>query len=204
MAISLAVTLPHFLYVRLHRRHGTPGLRILPAEQHAAWAQRLASVAPQLQGPIYFLWGTDWEDAPVVNARALAAALPRELVYDHTGAVAKAAATRPDTIAGLFARATAAALVKRAADEESEAATAVGGAGGSGLKRQQQPAMAGILAAVDASGGAESTAVAETASPATVTSTGAGGGGSGSAAKRMKKAAASRQTSIASFLHKPP
>lgn len=34
-----------------------------------AWARRLENMAAQIQGPLYFLWGTDWEDAPVANAR---------------------------------------------------------------------------------------------------------------------------------------
>lgn len=30
-----------------------------------AWAERLpAFLEMGLQGPIYYLWGTDWEDAP--------------------------------------------------------------------------------------------------------------------------------------------
>ncbi len=40
-----------------------PSLRPLPHPQ--AWAQRLTAVSPRLQGPIYFLIGTDWEDAPI-------------------------------------------------------------------------------------------------------------------------------------------
>lgn len=37
-----------------------------------AWADRIThNLLPSLQGPLYFLWGTDWEDAPLINARAL-------------------------------------------------------------------------------------------------------------------------------------
>lgn len=43
--------------------------RLLPAHEIAAWAARLQQLAPRLSGPIYFLWGTDWEDTPIVNAR---------------------------------------------------------------------------------------------------------------------------------------
>jgi hypothetical protein len=41
----------------------------------ADWAARIDTLRPQLQGPVYFLWGTDWEDAPVVNAKRLQATL---------------------------------------------------------------------------------------------------------------------------------
>lgn len=35
-----------------------------------------------LQGPIYFMWGTDWEDQPMINAKRLVQRLPKELVFD--------------------------------------------------------------------------------------------------------------------------
>lgn len=50
--------------------------RLLAASEHADWVARIDALRPQLQGPVYFLWGTDWEDAPVVNAKQLQAALP--------------------------------------------------------------------------------------------------------------------------------
>lgn len=56
------------------------------------WAARLQHVSSQVQGPIYFLWGTDWEDAPIINARALYKALPPELQYDYISLVKQAAA----------------------------------------------------------------------------------------------------------------
>ena len=69
-----------------------------------AWAARLAPLAPLVAGPIYYLWGTDWEDAPVKNAQALAAALPAELRYDHKAAVAASAAKRPGSLMAFLQR----------------------------------------------------------------------------------------------------
>ncbi len=72
MPIALDITCPSFAYVRVHRRHGGFENRLLDAQEISAWAQRLRgyAVAP-LQGPVYFLWGTDWEDAPMRNAKNL-------------------------------------------------------------------------------------------------------------------------------------
>lgn len=89
LPIALHITQPDFGYVRLHRRHGTTD-RLVPQDEIAAWARRLAHLtaapAPRegqaaqqqqqqqaagLSGPVYFLWGTDYEDAPLINARAL-------------------------------------------------------------------------------------------------------------------------------------
>ncbi len=52
--------------------------------------------------------GTDWEDAPVVNARALDAALPSRLRHPHAALAQQHAATRKGTIGSLFAKARAA------------------------------------------------------------------------------------------------
>jgi hypothetical protein len=72
-----------------------------------AWAERLAPLGPQLQGAgghIHFLWGTDWEDAPLVNAAALDRALPPAMRWDQRRAVAAEAASRPHTIMSMLAR----------------------------------------------------------------------------------------------------
>ena len=50
--------------------------RLLTDSELSDWAARIDALCPQLTGPIYFLWGTDWEDAPVVNAKKLQASLP--------------------------------------------------------------------------------------------------------------------------------
>eukprot|EP00892_Ulva_mutabilis_P001030 jgi/Ulvmu1/10928/UM007_0107.1 len=81
MPIALHVTNPKFFYIRLHRRAGTRD-RIVAKEEHAAWAARLRALHPRLRGPVYFLWGTDWEDAPVVNAGRLQEWLAPELAFD--------------------------------------------------------------------------------------------------------------------------
>ena len=82
--------------------------------EHAAWARRLLAIRPRLQGPVYFLWGTDWEDAPAVNAGRLQAALPREVAFDWPAFVRRAPGGRP-SIAELFAASPAAAKVGAAA-----------------------------------------------------------------------------------------
>lgn len=38
------------------------------------------------QGPIYFMWGTDWEDQPIVNARNLTQLLPEPMVFNWKAA----------------------------------------------------------------------------------------------------------------------
>lgn len=69
LPIALEVTTPGWHYVRVHRRHGTTD-RLLPAGEAEAWAARIErQLAPRLAGPVYFLWGTDWEDVPIRNSR---------------------------------------------------------------------------------------------------------------------------------------
>ena len=38
------------------------------------------------QGPIYFMWGTDWEDQPIVNARNLTQLLPEPMIFNWKAA----------------------------------------------------------------------------------------------------------------------
>lgn len=73
MPIGLHVTCPDFAYVRVHRRYGGMDDRVLSDKEIAEWSRRLVGWAPGVSGPVYVLWGTDMEDAPVVNARNLAA-----------------------------------------------------------------------------------------------------------------------------------
>lgn len=72
MPVAWAVTTPALFYVRVHRREGSE--RVLSEEEIGAWGARLESLLRSpLKGPIYFMWGTDHEDQPILNARALAA-----------------------------------------------------------------------------------------------------------------------------------
>lgn len=57
-----------------------------------AWSQRLQALASTCRGPLYFLWGTDWEDVPLVNGRALQQALQQELRCDWGQRVRSSAA----------------------------------------------------------------------------------------------------------------
>jgi uncharacterized protein YecE (DUF72 family) len=67
-------------YVRLHRRSGSTQRLLAPLELEQ-WARRLEELVAQhhqqdsTMGPLYFLIGADWEDAPLRNARALQAVL---------------------------------------------------------------------------------------------------------------------------------
>lgn len=88
--------------------------RLVGDSEHAAWARRLLALRPHLQGPVYFLWGTDWEDAPAVNAGRLQAALPQELALDWPAFVRCASGGRP-SIVELFAASPAAVKAGTAA-----------------------------------------------------------------------------------------
>ena len=68
---------------RVHRRHGTSE-RILRGEEIEFWGERVRAVAPRLRGkgPVWVAWGTDWGDAPLVNAAALATAAGENVALD--------------------------------------------------------------------------------------------------------------------------
>lgn len=68
----------NFLYVRVHRRFGTN--RVLADWEIDAWRQRIMDVAEKSNCTIYFLWGTDHEDQPIINARNLSRSLPPRLL----------------------------------------------------------------------------------------------------------------------------
>jgi hypothetical protein len=92
LPIALEATAPSWgSYVRVHRRHGGFESRVLPSTEIQAWVVRLRESlsAPCVNGPVWFLWGTDWEDAPLRNARHLTAELLATLpsaVYDYKAA----------------------------------------------------------------------------------------------------------------------
>ena len=69
-----------FLYCRVHRRQGTQ--RVLKPDAVQDWVRQLGRCLPRLAGPCFFLWGTDYRDQPVLNARQLRAALPRDACFD--------------------------------------------------------------------------------------------------------------------------
>jgi hypothetical protein len=64
----------------VHRRFGIEARRLEPTEM-AAWAQRLYSIANTMYMrqekpvPIYFLWGTDHRNVPLMNKKSLQQAL---------------------------------------------------------------------------------------------------------------------------------
>jgi len=72
LPIPLEVTVPALgVYIRLHRRQGSE--RVLEEDEFCKWIQRLRELRARagLQGPIFFLWGTDHQDQPMVNAQRL-------------------------------------------------------------------------------------------------------------------------------------
>ena len=101
--VALGATNPQVgVYVRVHRRRGSE--RVLRDEEVAWWAEQLAQIGPTLQGPIYFLWGTDHEDQPWVNAKRLADACGRERALDWAAEMRQADASRPGSIASFLSR----------------------------------------------------------------------------------------------------
>eukprot|EP00890_Picochlorum_soloecismus_P006247 jgi/Picsp_1/6623/NSC_03966-R1_protein len=98
LPIALEVTNPEFFYVRVHRRFGMEDRRLEPTEM-AAWAQRLSTVASSMYTrqekpvPIYFLWGTDHRNVPLMNKRSFQQALKLK-----AGPSLKAMEWEPDSV----------------------------------------------------------------------------------------------------------
>jgi len=74
MVLPIQVHLPHsaWAYVRIHRRVGTS--KVLSEQEIQDWVTRLRGMACALHGPIFFMWGTDYEDQPIRNMTNLAQA----------------------------------------------------------------------------------------------------------------------------------
>ena len=73
---------PLMLYIRIHRRVGN--MRVLRDEEVELWRKRiLAAVgnSPTFRGCIYILWGTDYADQSIQNAKKMSKALP-EFYFD--------------------------------------------------------------------------------------------------------------------------
>ena len=82
LPVAVEVTTPDFFYVRVHRRSGTEERR-LTENEIAAWKTRIDSVLEaKLAGPIYFLWGTDHANVPMMNYTNLKEALSDDLLFD--------------------------------------------------------------------------------------------------------------------------
>lgn len=85
LPVAWAVTKPSFHYIRVHRREGSK--RLLSDSELQIWVARLQIKLPEiLQGPIYFMWGTDWEDQPIINARNLKQLLPTSMIFNWKAA----------------------------------------------------------------------------------------------------------------------
>lgn len=67
----------HGAYIRIHRRQGNH--RFLSHIEIQEWIDRIRIMLDErvdtshfsLQGPVYVLWATDWEDQPLINAKSL-------------------------------------------------------------------------------------------------------------------------------------
>ena len=64
------------------------------------------------EAPVWVAWGTDWGDAPLINARALAAEVGEGVALDWAAAQKERA--RSGGVAGLFAKASASASASAA------------------------------------------------------------------------------------------
>ena len=94
---------------RVHRRHGATE-RVLEPSEIAPWGARIAEILPELrrrQKPMYVMWGTDYRDAPLLNAAALSDAAPAAARLDWAAEQRARARTSRNGVAGLFANAVA-------------------------------------------------------------------------------------------------
>jgi uncharacterized protein YecE (DUF72 family) len=138
MQIMLTITNPKHCYIRVHRRHGNE--RLLMQHELQAWAGRLTSLlsvsgsgfnmSPALAGPVYFLWGTDWEDQPIINAKNLTAELTlleggKRMSYDWKAVCA----AQKGTLSSFFGKAGAKAAVTSAVATEVGVGASESGAG---------------------------------------------------------------------------
>ena len=138
MPTKLVISATWGALIRVHRRHGGAE-RVLSPSEIKRWGARIAAILPELQSrkrenvvtktgspvlsgsPLYVMWGTDWRDAPLLNAAALANAVPAAARLDWAAEQKKLARAKKNGVAGLFAR--------RAAANGEE-----GGRGGFGLE----------------------------------------------------------------------
>ena len=107
--------------IRVHRRHGGKE-RVLTPSEIVGWGARINAILPELRkrvyeseetksgppvgsgSPLYVMWGTDWKDAPLLNAAALANAVPAAARLDWAAEQKKLARAKKNGVAGLFAR----------------------------------------------------------------------------------------------------
>ena len=107
--------------IRVHRRHGGAE-RVLSPSEIVGWGARINAILPELRkrvyeneetksgppvgsgSPLYVMWGTDWKDAPLLNAAALANAVPAAARLDWAAEQKKLARAKKNGVAGLFAR----------------------------------------------------------------------------------------------------
>ena len=79
LPIAFHVTSPKAVYVRIHRRQGKH--RLLSEAEQRDWIARLRPsdlLSQGLRGPVYFMWGNEWQDQPIKSAQSLAERLSAE------------------------------------------------------------------------------------------------------------------------------
>jgi hypothetical protein len=163
VVMPIQTVLPHrgWAYARVHRRLGTD--KVLRPDEIAAWAKRLATLAAQVDGPVYVLWGTDHEDQPLRNMAALARAAG-DLVLDW-----KAAVGGPHRSLQAWLHAPpAAAAVATAMTAPARGADGGDGDGGAAAAGERAVAMAAMAVRPPTAAGPSSPSAAgkRTASPA--------------------------------------
>lgn len=86
--IVMALGSCDFAYIRIHRRTGKH--RVLSDGEIKSWGERLRSLELQskIRGPVYFMWGTDYEDQPIINSKNLSKEIG-DLAYDWKSKIPK-------------------------------------------------------------------------------------------------------------------
>ena len=106
--VALGVTNPRVgVYVRVHRRAGSE--RVLRDDEIQWWSEQLDGLGSDLDGPIYFLWGTNHEDQPWINAKRLSAACGDARRLDWAAEMRRTDASRRGSIASFLGMGTASA-----------------------------------------------------------------------------------------------
>ena len=129
LPVAEGVATPRFWYVRIHRRRGT-WERQLGAAEGEAWVARLGRVQAQgLRGPVFFMWGTDWEDVPIRNASVLETALPAAMRFNWRAQLREREAAQPGSLMAMLAGGRGKRLREEAADRDVQKRQAGGGEG---------------------------------------------------------------------------
>ena len=98
----------------------------------SATSSATADAPPALQGPVFFLWGTDWQDQPMINANKLYNAVPAHINASEKKILCRD--NRKNDIKNMFAKMAAAASPVKTAT--AAAATVSSPAANAGLSQE--------------------------------------------------------------------